>query len=218
VSSAAQEKLKLGLETLQAQAVPGISDQLFDPLDKYLSLLSKWNRVYNLTAVRDPVQMVDRHLMDSLMMCRWLPQSTNLSDAQFDVMDIGSGAGLPVVPLAIARPDLSFVSVESNGKKTRFQQQSLLELNLSNVTIVNDRVENISQNAHTVISRAFTAPADFLEIAFPLCAENGQVVIMLGQADRFPSKIPVGYDLEALLEVDVPGTESARHVAVCRRL
>jgi len=217
VSSAVQEKLEQGLETLQAQSVPNISQHLFEPLDKYLSLLSKWNRVYNLTAVRDPAQMVDRHLMDSLMMCRWLPESTNLPNAQFDVMDIGSGAGLPVLPLAIARPDLSFVSVESNGKKTRFQQQSLLELNLSNVTIVNDRVENVQQNARMVISRAFTAPVDFLEIALPLCAKNGQVVIMLGQADRFPAQTPAGYDLEVLTEVDVPGTESARHVAVCRR-
>jgi len=213
----AHERLKKGLEILQAQSVDDVNQQLLAPLEAYLLLLTKWNKVYNLTAVRDPLQMVDRHLMDSLILCSWLPRQPSAEIADFNVMDVGSGAGLPILPLAIARPDLTFASIESNGKKTRFQQQCLLELGLSNVTIINDRVENVSKTAHLVLSRAFTAPLEFLNIATSLCAKNGQVVITLGLAERFPSNLPTGYSLEELVEVDVPGSESARHVAVCRR-
>ena len=210
-------QLELGMEFLQEQSVPGISEQLIEPLEVFLALLIKWNRVYNLTAVRDPIEMVDRHLVESLLMNRWLPTSSQAEDGVFDVMDIGSGAGLPVIPLAIARPDLSFVSIESNGKKSRFQQQALLEMKLSNVKIVNDRVENVSIRAHTVVARAFTAPEAFLTIAQPLCMSGGQVVIMLGHAERFPSDLDSAYTLDELVELSVPGTESARHIALCRR-
>ena len=210
-------QLELGVEFLQEQSVPDVSEALIEPLENFLELLVKWNRVYNLTAVREPVEMVDRHLVESLIMNRWLPTSSRAQSGVFDVMDIGSGAGLPVIPLAIARPDLSFVSIESNGKKTRFQQQVLLEMKLPNIHIINDRVENVSTNAHFVLSRAFTAPEDFLRIAEPLCEQNGQVAIMLGHAERFPTQLSAQYSLEELVEVSVPGTESARHVALCRR-
>ncbi|MFT5895067.1 MAG: 16S rRNA (guanine527-N7)-methyltransferase [bacterium] len=210
-------QLELGIEFLQEQSIPAISEALIEPLVVFLELLVKWNRVYNLTAVRDPVEMVDRHLVESLIMNRWLPSVTQACDGVFDVMDIGSGAGLPVIPLAITRPDLSFVSIESNGKKCRFQQQATMELKLPNVHIINDRVENVSISAHMVLSRAFTAPEDFLRIAQPLCAKNGQVAIMLGHAKRFPAQLPDHYSLEEFVELSVPGTESARHVALCRR-
>lgn len=210
-------QLEQGIEFLQEQSVPAISEALIDPLEKFVALLAKWNRVYNLTAVRDPVEMVDRHIIDSLMMNRWLPKASRAESKVFDVMDIGSGAGLPVIPLAIARPDLSFVSIESSGKKTRFQQQALLELKLSNVHIVNDRVQNVSITAHTLVARAFTAPEEFLRIAYPLCEPHGHVVVMLGHAERFPVELSEQYSLKELVEVSVPGTESARHVALCRR-
>jgi 16S rRNA (guanine527-N7)-methyltransferase len=210
-------QLELGIEFLQDQSVPAISEALIQPLEQFLELLVKWNKVYNLTAVRDPIEMVDRHLVESLIMNRWLPLDTRACDGVFDVMDIGSGAGLPVIPLAIARPDLSFVSIESSGKKCRFQQQALLELKLPNVHIINDRVENVSIRAHMVLARAFTAPEDFLRIAHPLCTKRGQVAIMLGHAERFPAQLSDQYSLEELVELIVPGTESARHVALCRR-
>jgi len=211
------EHIEHGLGQLSGQNAPSVGPHLKAPLEAFLALLTKWNRVYNLTAVRDPAQMVDRHLMDSLMMSRWLPEATEPDTADFDVMDIGSGAGLPVLPLAIARPDLRFASIESNGKKTRFQQQCLVELSLQNVTVINDRVENIGQTAHVVMSRAFTAPADFLAIAEPLCAKNGAVAVMLGLAERMPGDLPEAYKLEELVKLQVPGAESERHVALCRR-
>lgn len=216
MESPASKQLQASLQLLKAQSIPHVSDDLLPKLEQFLQLLTKWNRVYNLTAVRDPVQMVDRHIMDSLIMNRWMPEPTSV-DGLSDVMDIGSGAGLPVIPLAISRPDLSFISIESNGKKTRFQQQAIMELKLPNVRVINERVENVHETAQMVLSRAFTAPEDFLQICVPLCAQNGRVAIMLGQVERFPPTLSEEYVLEELVAVDVPGTESARHVAVCRR-
>jgi len=216
VESPASKQLQASLQLLKAQSIPHVSDDLLPKLEQFLQLLSKWNRVYNLTAVRDPVHMVDRHIMDSLIMNRWMPEPT-MAEGLSDVMDIGSGAGLPVIPLAISRPDLSFISIESNGKKTRFQQQAVMELKLPNVRVINERVENVHETAQMVLSRAFTAPEDFLQICVPLCAQNGRVAIMLGQVERFPPTLSEEYVLEELVAVDVPGTESARHVAVCRR-
>ena len=211
------EHLKQGLEELQRLSIPNVSLDLLEPLGEFLSLLVKWNKVYNLTAVRDPLDMVDRHLMDSLIMSQWLPSITSSSDSTADVIDIGSGAGLPVLPLAIARPELSFVSIESNGKKTRFQQQCLTQLKLRNVSVINKRVQDVSLKSQLVVSRAFTAPAEFLSIAEPLCAKQGRVAIMLGRAERFPETLSSNFVVEEFVEVSVPGTESARHVAVCRR-
>jgi 16S rRNA (guanine527-N7)-methyltransferase len=132
-----------------------------------------------------------------------------------DVLDIGSGAGLPVLPLAIVRPDLQFVSVESNGKKTRFQQQVMLELGLQNVTVLQDRIESVVALARQVTSRAFTAPAPFLEIAGKHCAHGGSAVVMLGHADRLPDKLPEPFQLESIRPVVNPLVEGLRHIAVC---
>lgn len=216
MESPASKQLQASLQLLKAQSIPHVSDDLLPKLEQFLQLLAKWNRVYNLTAVRDPVQMVDRHIMDSLILNRWMPEPT-MAEELSDVMDIGSGAGLPVIPLAISRPDLSFISIESNGKKTRFQQQAVMELKLPNVRVINERVENVHETAQMVLSRAFTAPEEFLRICVPLCAQKGRVAIMLGQVERFPPTLSEEYVLEELVAVDVPGTESARHVAVCRR-
>ncbi len=243
------DRLKRGLEVLTSAGMPPVCAPAQDQLLALLDLLHKWNRVYNLTAVRDKSKMVERHLLDSLVMSRWLPASrttsapniiaaacaasgnsaatmndgtgasptTNASTAIFDVMDIGTGAGLPVLPLAIVRPDLSFLSIESNGKKTRFQQQVLLELGINNVRVAQQRVESVQAQAHTVLARAFTAPADFLRIAESLCVDQGTVLVMLGQAEKLPTTVAPNYELIELVAVDVPGTESARHVALCRR-
>ena len=212
------EQLTRGIATLVGQGMPAVDQACHPVLLAYVDLLSKWNRVYNLTAVRDPVDMLDRHILDSIVMSRWLPQSSDVSLGTYDVMDVGSGAGLPVLPLAILRPDLQFLSIESNGKKTRFQQQVLLELGIGNVALLNQRVETVTSNAHRVLSRAFTAPQEFLAIARSLCTHGGKVVVMLGMADRMPQDVAPSYALEALEKLAVPGTESARHVAVCRRL
>ena len=188
-------------------------------LIEFICLLSKWNRIYNLTAVKAVEAMVSRHLLDSLALLAWLPeQALALADTTVDVMDIGSGAGLPVVPLAIARPDLQFLSVESNGKKTRFQQQALLELGLANVKVRQSRVQQVQDcRAAVITSRAFTAPANFLAFVEPLCLPGASVLVMLGMAERMPAQLPTPFCLEAVHSVDVFGSKSTRHIAICHK-
>ncbi len=187
---------------------------------QFVALLQKWNRVYNLTAVREARAMVQRHLLDSLVLCAWLPPESCEGRVSADLIDVGSGAGLPVLPLALARPDLTFISIESNGKKTRFQQQVLVELGIKNVRILNQRVEDVAaQNevsASIVTSRAFSAPHDFLRIASSLCATDARALIMLGHVERLETPLPEPFHLEELVPVDIPGNSAARHVAVCR--
>lgn len=212
-----RDALDRGLLLLADSCVPQPSEFEREQLIRFVALLVKWNKIYNLTAVRDPRQMVDRHLLDSLVMSRWLPEVSTADQAVFDVLDVGTGAGLPVLPLALIRPDLRFLSVESNGKKTRFQQQAILELGLGNVTVRQERIENVTERACLVLSRAFTAPVDFLRLAETLCVPGGAVAVMLGKAERLPDRLPPAYELQELVEVDIPGTDSDRHVALCRR-
>lgn len=214
-----RDALDRGIAQLASAGMPDerIGEPQRDRLIQLVALLAKWNKVYNLTAVRDPRQMIDRHLLDSLVMSRWLPELASTDSSLFDVMDVGTGAGLPVLPLAVIRPDLRFLSVESNGKKTRFQQQAILELGLANVTVRNERIENVNDQAQLVLSRAFTAPVDFLRIARKLCVPEGTVAVMLGRAERLPDTLSPHYELRELVEVEVPGTDSARHVALCQR-
>jgi len=198
-----------------------LTDQQSDSLIEFLRMLYKWNRVYNLTAIRNIDDMVDRHILDSLTVLRWLPTINTFSpdnkvtSHKYDVIDVGTGAGLPVLPLAIARPDLSFLSVESIGKKTRFQQQVLMALDLRNVKIEQARVEDVFDRADTVISRAFTAPEKFLTTVKKNCSAQSQVIVMLGIKQRMPDQLPFGFTLHDMQEVDIPQFNSTRHIAVC---
>lgn len=180
-------------------------------LNLLVALLQKWNKVYNLTASGNALEIVQRHILDSLVLCHWLP-----TDASVKVMDVGSGAGFPVIPLAIARPKLRFVSIESNGKKTRFQQQAMLELKLPNVDIRNERIQNVVEQCDFVTSRAFTAPEGFLMQARSVCRPGGRAAVMLGQAERLPKVLPPPFMLEELEPVHIPGTQGQRHIAICR--
>jgi 16S rRNA (guanine527-N7)-methyltransferase len=140
----------------------------------YIKLIVKWNRVYNLTAVRDPQRMLDRHILDSLSVLPYLLSSR--------IIDIGAGAGLPGIPLAIACPDNTFVLLDSNRKKTRFMQQAKIELALDNVEVVCDRVENYhpAERFDTVISRAFSSLLNMVNWSAHLCAPNGILLAMKG--------------------------------------
>ncbi|MCL4133860.1 UNVERIFIED_CONTAM: hypothetical protein GTU68_008683 [Idotea baltica] len=186
-----------------------LSDHHYTSLIQFLRVLNKWNRVYNLTAVRNINDMVGRHILDSLSVFEYLPKE--------NVLDVGTGAGLPVLPLAIVRPDLKFLSVESNGKKTRFQQQAIQELGLSNVRVSNVRIEDCEDSAHTLISRAFTAPGQFLDSIKKNTLDSSRVVIMLGTKEKMPDTLPQSFVLSTLTQVDVPQFDSVRHIAVCHR-
>lgn len=167
-------QIKLRLETsLQLFDLEGISASLSD----YLFLLNKWNSAYNLTAIRDVETMVSKHIVDSLAILPWLKGNR--------IIDVGTGAGLPGIPLALARPEISFVLLDSNGKKTRFLHEVKRQLNLKNIEIVQFRVENYhpAQGFDTVLSRAFSSLAQMIQWTQHLIAQEG---IWLAMKGRFP--------------------------------
>lgn len=185
-----------------------------DRLLAFVALLSKWNRVWNLTAVRDPGEMLSRHLLDSLSLLPSVDAAALDMAADVDLLDIGSGAGLPVLPLAIARPALACLSVERTGKKARFQRQAALELGLDGVRVRAERIEAIEVSARIVTSRAFTAPGAFLSLAARYVAPGGCALVMLGKAERLPDPLPAPFTLAGVHRI---AAEPARHVAVCLR-
>ena len=137
---------------------------------EYVELLAKWNKAYNLTAVRDPADMVIRHLLDALSVLPHV-QATEL-------LDVGSGAGIPGIPLAIAMPALRATLIDSNGKKTRFAKQAAMALNLANVEVVQVRAEQYRNSSPQVISRAFASLPDMIDVAGHLLAPGGRLLAM----------------------------------------
>lgn len=149
-----------------------VSDDARQRLLDYVALLTRWNRAYNLTAVRDPEQMVVRHLLDSLAV---LP---HVEDGE--LLDVGTGAGLPGIPLAICRPDLRVTLLDSNGKKVRFVRQAIMALHLANADVVQSRVEQYRNAISQVITRAFASLPDIVALAAPALAPGGRLLAMKG--------------------------------------
>ena len=191
-------ELGLSLDDAQQQA-----------LLAYRDLLVKWNRAYNLTAVRDPGEMIQRHLLDSLSVL------AHLDDR--DTLDVGTGAGLPGIPLAIARPDLRFVLLDSNGKKTRFVRHARRELGLSNVEVVNTRVEQYRNAPSQIISRAFAALPDMLQALAPLITDGSRVLARkAAAADQELAGLPDGWRAR-VAPLSVPGLAEARVLVIASR-
>jgi 16S rRNA (guanine527-N7)-methyltransferase len=175
----------------------------------YIHLLAKWNRTYNLTAVREPAQMVPRHLLDSLAILPYL--------AGPRVLDLGTGAGLPGLPLALARPDVHFVLLDSNAKKTRFVVQACAELGVKNVETVHGRVENYHPTPlfDTIVSRAFSTIAAMLVAGRHLCRPGGRFLAMKGVYPQDElAELPPGFTMSGVEALRVPGLDAARHVAI----
>lgn len=179
----------------------------------YLALLHKWNKVYNLTAIRDPRQMVSNHLLDSLAV---LP---HLWEGRW--LDVGCGAGLPGLVLALARPGWQWVLLDSNGKKTSFVQQAVIELGLQNVSVHCERVEGwqTAEKFDGIISRAFADLGEFLRVTRHLISERGRWVAMKGLAEQELPGIPQGCRAERIVPLRVPGLHAARSlvIATCDR-
>jgi len=224
-ATALRHRLDEGLAQLGGAAA-ALDEAARDRSVRFVVLLAKWNRVHNLTAVRDPCDMIGRHVLDSLALlpmidaawangCETGPDAA-ASSAAPDLINIGSGGGLPVLPLAIGRPDLVCLSGDAVEKKIRFQRQALLELALTNVEARHARIETVDAAAGIVVSRAFAAPADFLRVAAGHTAAGGTVLVMLGQRDRLPETLPEPFTLEGLEPLDIPFGSGPRHVAVCR--
>lgn len=178
-------------------------------LRRYVDLLGRWNRTYNLTAVRDPVEMVTRHLLDSLAIAPFVRGPR--------VIDVGTGAGLPGIPLALAHPALAFVLLDANAKKTRFLVEVQGQLKLRNVEVVQARVEAYrpEQPFDTVLSRAFASIADMLKTAGHLCRPGGQLLAMKG---TYPAEelaeMPAEYRLVRTEALRVPGLDAERHLVI----
>lgn len=195
---------------LDAMAID-VEDSQQRQLLQFLTLLATWNKAYNLTAVRDPAQMVRRQLLDSLSIRPWVDQGP--------VLDIGTGAGLPGLPLAIACPDLPFTLLDTNGKKTRFVQQVVGELGLRNVEVIRARVESLHRPRQfmRITSRAFATLASMLAISKGLLANDGCWLAMKGaRPDAEIAALPEGFSSETH-PLSVAGEHAARHLVIIRR-
>ena len=202
-----RQRLGAGLAALQLQLDENAVERLLD----YVDLLARWNATYNLSAVRDPLEMVTRHLLDSLSV---LPHVAGASFA-----DLGSGAGLPGIPLAIAAPARAVALIDSNGKKTRFLRAAVRELGLGNVCVVEARVEQATGEYDCITARAFASLADMLGWGGHLLAEHGTWLALKG---RYPqdelAALPPGFGIERILPLRVPGLDAERHVVVIKRV
>ncbi len=173
----------------------------------YLELLNQWNRAFNLTAVRDPSQMVTRHLLDSLSLVPWIRPGS--------LLDVGSGGGLPGIPLALAIPGLAVTLLDSNGKKTRFLQQAVIELGLDTVSVVKARAENYrpAEVFDQVVCRAFSDMSAIWSLCAPLCRPDGRILAMKGAMPEAElASLAPGEMRVAVHPVTVPGLEGQRHI------
>jgi 16S rRNA (guanine527-N7)-methyltransferase len=179
----------------------------------YLALLSKWNAVYNLTAVRDPVQMVTQHLLDSLAA---VPAFANAHD----VLDVGAGGGLPGIVLAIARPDLRVSMIDTVHKKTAFLTQVKAELGLQNVSVYTARVEQlqVAQLFDVITSRAFAELKDFVTWSGHVLAPHGRFIALKGVYPHEEiARLPAGWKVTGTEPLHVPGMEAERHLIFIER-
>ena len=204
----------------RAGLAPGIAAlRLLLPADgetqllEFVELLMRWNRTYNLTAVRDPAEMITKHLLDSLAVLPYVTRGP--------VQDVGAGAGLPGIPLAIALPDVHFTLLDSNGKKTRFMVQAAAALKLRNVEVVQARAEDYrpAEPFATVLSRAFASLGEFLKLAGHGCAAGGRLLAMKGTHPAMELKdLPPGYRILGVHSLYVPGLEAERCVVEIEKL
>jgi len=199
----AQDVLRRGLDELGLE----LCDVQIGQLLRYLELLQQWNKAYNLTAITDPLDMVRLHLLDSLAILPFL------RGRRF--IDVGTGPGLPGIPLAIAMPDRHFTLLDSNGKRVRFLFQVKVALGLANVTEIHSRVEAFKpeQGFDGIISRAFTSLAEMVTKTEHFLAADGVFFAMKG---RFPEKelseLPKPYNVFTSHRLEVPGVDGERHL------
>ncbi len=201
--------LRAGIRQLALE----LTEDQIQKLAAYIDLLVKWNKAYNLTAIRDPQEMVVKHLLDSLAIVPHINQSP--------LLDVGTGPGLPGIPLAITRPDLDLTLLDSNGKKTRFLTQAKVSLGLDNVTVIHGRVEDAIADQKTdkrfqiVTSRAFASLSDMVTLARDTLAEDGHFVAMKGVIPEDEiADLPEWAKVEQIIPLDVPNLNAERHLII----
>jgi 16S rRNA (guanine527-N7)-methyltransferase len=202
------DELSRGLEALDLSLPKAAQAKLL----QHIELVAKWNRVYNLTAVRELDQMLTQHVFDSIAVASHLKGST--------LVDVGSGAGFPGIALAIAQPAIAVTLVEANHKKSAFLKQAVIELGVDNADVVNARVETWKPVTRydVVISRAFSDLAEFVALAGHLCADGGVLAAMKGvyPFEELP-QVRAPYRTRAVIPLDVPGLAAERHLVIIER-
>ena len=203
-TSSLRPELEAGLSTLALDAA------LAGPLLDYLALLARWNATYNLTAIRDPAEMVAKHLLDSLAMQPFVRDLGTLAD-------LGTGPGLPGIPLAIATPSLQVTLVESNGKKARFLREAVRQLKLGNARVAEARAEAVDEpGAYAQITaRAMDTLAGIIRVGGHLLRPGGRLLAMKGVYPHDEiAQLPAGWSVEQVLPLSVPGLTGERHLVV----
>lgn len=196
-----KSQLVAGITSLQIDA----NEEQIEKLLHYLSLLDKWNKVYNLTAIRNPEEMLVKHLLDSLAIVSHIEGD--------NIIDVGTGGGLPGIPLAIMFPEKQVTLLDSNSKKTRFLVQAKAELDLVNVRVVHSRVEEHQpeQGYDAVVSRAFASLQDMLHWTQHLTNENGAWWAMKAQKEfEDLAELPKMFKVELIVDLHVPGLDADR--------
>ncbi|WP_444940364.1 16S rRNA (guanine(527)-N(7))-methyltransferase RsmG [Microbulbifer sp. ZKSA004] len=206
------EQFRPRLLEAAAQMSVALSDRQQDQLLEYLALFARWNSAYNLSAIRDPEQMLERHIIDSLSVVNLCGEGS--------LIDVGSGGGLPGIPLAIVHPERAITLLDSNGKKTRFLFQVASTLPLPNITVVNERVEAFvpDQPFAGVVSRAFASIEDMVNGSEHMLAPRGRFYAMKGKLPEDElSALPKGIKVEQVHRLSVPGCDGERHmIQLCR--
>ena len=215
------QRLREGLAAMHLE----LAEERQAKLIAYVALLAKWNRTYNLTAIRDENEMVTQHLIDSLSLLPALKQTaltggTGGSGPAQRWADVGSGAGLPGIPLAIARPDLEVTLIESVEKKSAFQRQAKIELGLANLAVLGGRVEDVAAGQFdVVVSRAFAEVSEFIRLAGHLPAQNGRLYAMKGMLPEAEiAHLSPEWAVAECMKLDVPGLNAQRHLIVLERV
>lgn len=210
MSAKKSESLAESLAQGIAQLEPDIAPEIQQKLLSYLDLLQKWNKTYNLTAIRQPEQMVSNHLLDSLAVLPYLWPTRWL--------DVGSGAGLPGLVLALMRPQWTFTLLDSNSKKTSFIQQVVIELDLHNVRVCCARVEQWQpdEKFDGIISRAFAETAKLITVTRHLLTPLGGWAAMKGAPQQELQRLPADVTPEQVIPLQVPGLDAARCLLVLK--
>ena len=188
-------------------AALGLPEALAPRLLEYLALLHRWNRAYNLTAIRDPREMLGKHLLDSLAMHPFV--------AGESLADLGTGPGLPGIPLAIAKPELRVALVESNGKKARFLREAVRVLGLDNARVLESRAEAVEEPGafQLLTARALDRLAGIIAVGGHLLSEDGRLLAMKGvRPDAEMAELPAGWRVSAVHALHVPGLLAERHL------